>query len=74
MNKELMLKFLLDEEKDGMVNGVITQIHHEWIQQIKKSLLSLASSGFIELSSEIEVTEVGVKVNCKLTEKALKLK
>jgi len=34
----------------------------------------LASNGFIELSSEIEVTEVGVKINCKLTKKALKLK
>lgn len=74
MDKGFILHLLLTEEKDGVVQGVLALSHGEWTQQIRKSLLSLASDGFIELSSEIELTEIGLKINCKLTEKALELK
>ncbi|OPX86517.1 MAG: hypothetical protein A4E53_02950 [Pelotomaculum sp. PtaB.Bin104] len=74
MNKEAMLNFLLSQESDGVVDGVITQMQSAQIQLVKKALLSLATNGYIELSSELEVTGIGMKINCRLTEKALRLK
>ena len=73
MDKDLILKLLLGVETDGTVEGVLALDCGEWNRDIKKSLLSLASTGYIELLSEIELTEVGLKIKCKLTDKALRM-
>ena len=74
MDREILLQMLLKEEVDGVVQGVLAIGHQEWNRQIKKSLLCLASQGYIVLLSELELTPVGIKINCRLTDKALSLK
>jgi len=71
MDKDYILQLLLQVAEDGIVEGVLTLGHGEWNRQIRKSLLFLASTGYIELLSEIELTEVGLKINCRLTDKTL---
>ena len=71
VDRDYILRLLLEVAVDGSVQGVLALGHSEWNRQIKKSLLHLASTGYIELLSEIELTEVGIKINCRLTDKAL---
>jgi hypothetical protein len=66
LDKNLIMKLLLQVAEDGVVQGVLAQGHQEWNRQIKKSLLVLASEGYIELLSEMELTEVGLRINCKI--------
>jgi len=71
MDRDYMLQLLLEVAVDGVVEGALALGHSEWNRQIRKSLLSLASAGYIKLLSEIELTDVGLKINCVLTDKAL---
>ena len=73
MDREYILRLLLEVAVDGTVEGTLALGHAEWNRQIRKSLLSLASAGYLELRSELELTDVGLKINCVLTAKSLAL-
>ncbi|MCL2766555.1 MAG: hypothetical protein FWD21_02605 [Peptococcaceae bacterium] len=71
MDRDFVMQLLLGVEINGNVEGVLTLGQPEWNRQVRKSLFSLASTGHIELLSEIELTEIGLKIKCRLTNKAL---
>jgi len=70
MDRDLLLQMLLREESEGVVCGVLAMGHMEWTRQIKKAMLCLASQCYIELLDELEETEVGLKIHCRLKKKA----